>query len=95
MVQITAASLAGTFGGDAAKCAMALLKMDAVHFIATDAHSSCDRTPHLSTALAIAEKVQGGDATKLVRDNPQAVITGGYIEIPQPQRRSLFFSLFR
>ena len=45
LVQITAGSLTGEFGLEEQACAFYLLKKDAVHFIATDAHSSAARRP--------------------------------------------------
>jgi protein-tyrosine phosphatase len=74
-VQITANSLTGKFGSKVKKCAIHLLKMGIVSFIASDAHSSNHRKPVLSKGLQIAEKIIGKDeAAKLVLANPEAVI---------------------
>jgi protein-tyrosine phosphatase len=75
LVQITAGSLTGEFGCDKQACANYLLQKNAVHFIATDAHSSEFRRPVLSEGLEYAGKIIGKErAMKLVTDNPIAVI---------------------
>jgi protein-tyrosine phosphatase len=75
LVQITAGSLTGEFGRDEQACANYLLQKDAVHFIATDAHSTDIRRPVLSDGLKRAEKIIGKErAKKLVCDNPGAVL---------------------
>ena len=75
LVQITAGSLTGEFGRDEQACARYLFRKEAVHFIATDAHSTDFRRPVLSNGLKIAGKIIGVErAKKLVWDNPGAVI---------------------
>ena len=75
LVQITAGSLTGEFGPDEQACARYLLQKDAVHFIATDAHSTEFRRPVLSDGFNYASKIIGKERTKkLVRDNPSAVL---------------------
>ncbi len=75
LVQITAGSLTGEFGHDEQACARYLLRKEAVHFIATDAHSTDFRRPVLSEGLKYAAKIIGQErAKKLVWDNPGAVI---------------------
>ena len=76
-VQITAGSLTGDFGLDAKHCAIHLLKLRVVNFIATDAHSTSLRRPVLSEGLKVAEKILGADnACRLVMENPESVING-------------------
>jgi protein-tyrosine phosphatase len=75
LVQITAGSLTGEFGRDEQACASYLLRKEAVHFIATDAHSADFRCPVLSEGLQFAAKIIGKErAKKLVCDNPDAVL---------------------
>ena len=74
-VQITAGSLIGEFGLNVQACASYLLKKKAVHFIATDAHSSEFRQPVLSAGVEYAAKILGKErAMELVSNNPGAVI---------------------
>jgi protein-tyrosine phosphatase len=77
LVQITANSLTGRWGGKAQQTAEWWMKHAAVHILATDAHGVGSRPPILSAALSAAEKILGKPAAKaLVRDNPRAVICG-------------------
>ena len=92
LVQITADSLLGTFGPDIQRCAVSLLKMNAVHFIATDAHSAGYRCPRLAEAAEKARKYLGDDAIRLVRDNPFAVVRGETIYVPDPEPLRSWFS---
>ena len=85
MVQITADSLLGTFGTETQKCGVSLLKMNAVHFIATDAHSADFRCPRLHDAVEKARKYLGDDAVKLARENPLAVVRGEPVAMPDPE----------
>jgi len=75
LVQITSGSLTGEFGLHEQACAIYLLKKEAVHFIATDAHSTDSRRPELSNGLKLAGKIIGMEnAMKLVWDNPCSVL---------------------
>ena len=75
-VQITAGSLLGQFGEKSSACARYLLKKGVVHFLATDAHDPDYRQPILSKGLKAAAKVIGKkEASKLVEDNPAAILT--------------------
>lgn len=77
LVQITAESLTGGFGPGARECAFYLLRKDAVHFIATDAHSSRRRPPVLSQGMQAAARILGEvKARRLVVENPAAVLAG-------------------
>lgn len=74
-VQLTAGSLTGDFGPAAEACAHHLLRRGAVHFLATDAHSSIRRPPLLSAGLAVAAEIIGREeAMRLVTHNPAAVL---------------------
>jgi protein-tyrosine phosphatase len=80
LIQITANSLTGEFGPKIRACARYLLKKKLVHVIASDAHSAGFRRPVLSDALKVAEKMLGKDAaSRLVSENPRAVIEGEMI----------------
>lgn len=77
LVQVTADSLTGEFGDQARQCAEYLLKKNAVHFIASDAHSTTSRRPQLSHGLKAAAKIIGDIAAeRLVMTNPLAVVSG-------------------
>jgi protein-tyrosine phosphatase len=77
MIQVTANSLTGDWGRRAQSATTWLLKHEAVHVIATDAHDPSHRPPILSKAREIAAGLIGRrNASKLVEDNPLAIIQG-------------------
>jgi len=83
LVQITADSLTGEFGAEAQQCAFYLLERGVVSLIATDAHSNSWRRPILSQGLRVAgDRIGGERASKLVTENPQAVISGSPLYAP-------------
>ena len=85
LVQITAMSVTGGVGKDTRDYCSFLLSRNLVQVIATDAHSPDMRPPILSEALKAASDIIGGDAaSRLVRDNPQAIIDGRTFEAPEP-----------
>lgn len=82
LIQITADSLTGLFGLEVRECALYFLKRGVVSFIASDAHSLRRRRPTLSAGLKVAEQVIGKEAAlRLVKENPQAVISGNRIHV--------------
>jgi protein-tyrosine phosphatase len=81
LCQITAMSVTGEFGRDCEWLSRALIEAEAVHFIASDAHSTGWRNPSLLPALKVAEELAGKEKSrKLVVDHPEAVLAGGTIE---------------
>ncbi len=76
-VQVTASALTGDWGERVWRSAEWLLKRDAVHVLATDAHDAKHRRPVLSPAREAAEETCNADVAKaLVDDNPRAIIGG-------------------
>jgi protein-tyrosine phosphatase len=88
-VQVTASALTGRWGKAAMEMAEWLLKCEAVHVLASDAHNLKSRPPNLSQARKTVEDLRGPDvATALVEDNPKAVITGQRMPyFPEPVRK--------
>jgi len=77
LVQVTASSLTGRWGDAARATALWLLKNDAVHVLATDAHDPVHRPPILSAGRDAAAKLCGQDVARaLVDDNPRAIVSG-------------------
>jgi protein-tyrosine phosphatase len=77
LVQVTANSLTGSWGRKARDTAEWLMKRDAVHILATDAHGVGSRPPILSKARQAAERVVGKAAAHaMVYDHPRAVVSG-------------------
>ncbi len=77
LVQVTAGSVMGNFGGKAEAMAWNLLRSGSVHFLATDAHDLVRRPPQMSAARQLlAKKLGGPTADLLTRANPLAVFEG-------------------
>lgn len=75
LLQLTAGSLTGAFGPNAARAAFTLLERDWVSFVATDAHNLRSRPPLMSQArnlirarfgLDVAERLTLGNPSKLL-----------------------------
>jgi protein-tyrosine phosphatase len=77
LVQVTANSLTGRWGGAAKKVAEFLAKNGAVHVLATDAHNTESRPPVLSAARDLMAKLVGKDAAlAMVESIPRAIVSG-------------------
>lgn len=80
LVQVTAGSLTGNFGDSAKRCAIEFARMDALHFVSSDAHSVKHRSPVVSKGLAVLQKEIGSEKTdeiiansyKVINENPIA-----------------------
>ncbi|HYA24469.1 MAG TPA: CpsB/CapC family capsule biosynthesis tyrosine phosphatase [Terriglobales bacterium] len=85
-VQITASALTGAWGEMAWQIAQWLLKRDAAHFLATDAHDTKRRPPVLSEGRDEVAELCGDDVARaLVDGNPRAVVCGQALPyFPQP-----------
>jgi protein-tyrosine phosphatase len=76
VVQVTAAVVTGSWGERAWTTAEWLLKRNAVHVVATDAHDTKHRVPVLSAARAAISDFYGDKiAQALVDDNPRAIVS--------------------
>jgi protein-tyrosine phosphatase len=76
-LQITGQSFLGRFGRSAKEYAEKLMKAGLVHFVASDAHGTRDRTPELREAFDyIAGKYGQDRAEQLFVINPRAAIAG-------------------
>jgi protein-tyrosine phosphatase len=77
LVQVTANAITGFWGSRSKKMAEWLLKREAVHVVASDAHDPERRKPVLSEARhAVAKLASEEVADALVLQNPAAVIDG-------------------
>jgi protein-tyrosine phosphatase len=75
VVQVTASALTGHWGELVRQNAEWLLRHEAVHVLASDAHDTKQRVPGLSKACAAAAAIVGEDiARALVDDNPRAIV---------------------
>lgn len=77
LVQVTANSVTGSWGSRSKKMVEWLLKREAIHVIASDAHDPVHRKPIMSEAReAIADLVGLEVAEALVTHNPEAIVEG-------------------
>jgi protein-tyrosine phosphatase len=84
LVQVTASSLTGRFGRTAQSLAEQFLERNWVNFLATDAHNTESRPPHMRRAYEILAKGYGEEtAERLCVTNPRAVFLGEELP-PQP-----------
>jgi protein-tyrosine phosphatase len=87
LVQVTANALTGFWGPKSKKAAEWLLRRQAVHVVATDAHNLERRPPVLSEARARIAALSGAEtAEALVTHNPAAVVAGQSVP-PLPGKR--------
>lgn len=97
-VQITAGSLTGRFGEKVKQSCFTLLESQLVHFVASDAHDTKKRPPHLRNARHILKKHFGEDLTQaLFVDNPRAAIESQplpYFPEPATPARKKIFGIF-
>jgi protein-tyrosine phosphatase len=86
-VQLTASSLTGAFGAEAQATARLFLERGLVHFVATDAHNTARRPPHVREALLALRELAGDEiAEALTHANPLAVIENrGLPWEPEPE----------
>ncbi|WP_074084205.1 MULTISPECIES: tyrosine-protein phosphatase [unclassified Paenibacillus] len=72
--QLTAQSLAGTFGSKLQKLSLDLCRKNAVHMIASDAHDNRHRPFGLSEAYEVLSKELGKTSSDFFRQNSQRII---------------------
>lgn len=83
--QVTAMSLTGEFGNGIKRTVEKFIKKRLVHIIASDAHSTNGRSPILSEAVRVAERIVGEEeAWKMVTDYPKAILEGKRPPVPEP-----------
>ena len=78
MLQVTAGSVAGSFGRQAQAASHYLLENGLVFALASDAHNPGNRPPELEPGRQMAERILGEELSwKLVVQNPMSLIFNG------------------
>lgn len=76
-IQITAQSLLGQFGPEAARCCVKLLDKGLAHFVASDCHDPIKRPPRLDLArTCLRQRYSEEYADLLLEINPRSVLRG-------------------
>ena len=90
VIQVTGSALTGRWGQAAWQTAEWLLKREAVHVLATDAHDTKSRPPLLSAARDAAAEICGEEVARaLVDGNPRAIVGGQHLPyFPAPVMKS-------
>ncbi len=93
LLQVTALSFLGRFGRRAREFSDELMRRGLVHFVASDAHDTEDRTPDMRGARKYVERHYGNEwAERLFVTNPRRVLTGEPVagvrrdELPRPRK---------
>jgi protein-tyrosine phosphatase len=77
LVQVTALSVTGGFGGAAGAACNKLLDRGMVHVVASDAHDPEHRSPNLDKAHKAIRSRYGDDAAEILfTENPRSIIEG-------------------
>ena len=77
LMQVTAGSLIGAFGGKVRQFAESLIQQGLVHFISTDAHGPKARRPLMRQAFARCQELAGEPAAvQMCCTNPAQVVAG-------------------
>ena len=85
LTQITAASLVDNINSEVYEFAAFILEHRLAHIMVTDSHSLRMRKPILSEGVAAAAVIVGEKAAKrMVEEIPQKILTGQYVDIPDP-----------
>ena len=83
IIQIDAGSILGHFGKNCKASAETMLKRNMVHILGSDSHGTGIRNFCLKESIKEIQKNVDYDITSLVTKNPQSIIRGETIEIPE------------
>lgn len=95
LAQVTAASVVGLFGKSSQQFTLKLIKHNLVHFIASDAHNTTNRSYELDSAYAYMEEHFSKEHKDYLADNAIHVVNGTEFNIIPPikfeKRKKWFF----
>ncbi len=96
LAQITAGSVAGSFGKNIQKLSFQLMEANLIHFYGSDAHNTTVRPPLFEKGLDVLEKKKLGEYADFVLDNNECLLKNERISILEPEelrksKKWLFF----
>jgi protein-tyrosine phosphatase len=96
LAQITASSVVGAFGKKIKTFSEQLIEANLIHFIASDAHNTINRTFQLKKAYNHIENRYGFDMVYYFRENAELLVQGNsiYREIPYRIKKKKILGLF-
>jgi len=96
LAQVTAGSLAGYFGKSIQKFSKRLIEHNLIHFVASDAHNTHNRSFKLNEAYNLIESEFGVDYVYMFTENAECVIQNSNIikEVPEDIKRKKILGLF-
>lgn len=79
-MQVNASSVSGKNGWSTKKYLLRLMKLDLIHLIGTDAHSSAKRQPLMRDCINYIDKKMGRSyRDRICYDNPARIVKGEYL----------------
>jgi protein-tyrosine phosphatase len=76
-IQVNADSVLGLDGRGMKKCALKLLDLGLVDYVASDAHDLDERAPHLEKCCSLIRKRYGEEGAKMLFEtNPRRILMG-------------------
>ncbi|MGF6953414.1 protein-tyrosine phosphatase [Neobacillus sp. B4I6] len=96
LTQVTAASVCGDFGKKIKTFSLQLIEANLIHFIASDAHNTSNRTFKMREAFSIIQAKYGNDMVYLLEENGELMIEGSHVykEVPERIKKKKFFKIF-
>lgn len=85
VAQVTAGSVAGSFGKAIQKTAMSLINANLIHVYGSDVHHLERRPFHFSEGLDYLEKKKLGDVAEILLENNERIINNEQLIILEPQ----------
>lgn len=86
LAQLTASSICGVFGKNIKKFSQQLIEANLVHFIASDAHNTHNRTFNMAKAYNEIQSLYGLELAYLYKENAELLIKGKNIYKDEPQQ---------
>lgn len=96
LTQVTAASVAGYFGGKTKKFTEQLIDANLAHFVSSDAHNVTNRAYKMNEAYELIRHKFGNDTVYTFKENAELLVEGGNVlkDAPQRVKKKRLFGIF-